>query len=131
MTIKILSVDDELDMEQLVRQRFRKQIRSGEIEFMFAHNGLEALSVLAENNDIGLILSDINMPEMDGLTLLAKINDLKNPSVKTVLVCAYGGMENIRTDMHRGAFDFVIKPINFDDLEYRQNLLEVIFMISF
>ena len=115
--IKILAVDDELDMEDLIRQKFRRKIRKGEYNFVFAHNGVEALTKFVEHPEIGLILSDINMPEMDGLTLLAKVNEFKNPSLKTIIVSAYGDMENIRTAMNRGAFDFVTKPINFDDLQ--------------
>ncbi|MFC2101691.1 PP2C family protein-serine/threonine phosphatase [Bacteroidota bacterium] len=119
--IKILVVDDEIDLEPLVKQRFRRQIREGVYDFLFAHNGLEALSKLIEHPEIGIILSDINMPEMDGLTLLLKLKELKNPSLKTVIVSAYGDMENIRTAMNRGAFDFLTKPINFEDLEITIN----------
>ncbi|MBN1199172.1 MAG: SpoIIE family protein phosphatase [Bacteroidales bacterium] len=119
--IKILVVDDEVDLEPLVKQRFRRQIREGVYEFLFAHNGLEALAKLIEHPEIGIILSDINMPEMDGLTLLLKLKELKNPSLKTVIVSAYGDMENIRTAMNRGAFDFLTKPINFEDLEITIN----------
>lgn len=114
-------VDDEVDLESLVRQKFRRQIREGMYDFIFAYNGLEALAKLIENPNIGVILSDINMPEMDGLTLLSKLKELKNPGLKTVIVSAYGDMENIRTAMNRGAFDFVTKPINFDDLEITIN----------
>jgi sigma-B regulation protein RsbU (phosphoserine phosphatase) len=117
MTEKIMVVDDEPDLESLIRQRFRRQIRAGEYDFVFAANGLEALSRLLEFPDINIILSDINMPEMDGLTLLAKVNELKNPALKTVIVSAYGDMDNIRTAMNRGAFDFVTKPVDFTDLE--------------
>lgn len=119
--IKILVVDDEVDLEPLVKQRFRRQIREGVYDFLFAHNGLEALAKLIEHPEIGIILSDINMPEMDGLTLLLKLKELKNPSLKTVIVSAYGDMENIRTAMNRGAFDFLTKPINFEDLEITIN----------
>ncbi|MBN1183741.1 MAG: fused response regulator/phosphatase, partial [Bacteroidales bacterium] len=105
----------------LIRQKFRRKIRSGEYDFVFAHNGLEALSSLIEHPDIVIILSDINMPEMDGLTLLLKLKELKNPSLKTVVVSAYGDMDNIRTAMNRGAFDFLTKPINFEDLEITIN----------
>jgi len=119
--IKIMVVDDEVDLEPLIRQKFRRQIRSEEYDFVFAHNGLEALSKLIEHPNIGIILSDINMPEMDGLTLLLKLKELKNPSLKTVVVSAYGDMENIRTAMNRGAFDFLTKPINFEDLEITIN----------
>jgi len=117
MTEKIMVVDDEPDLESLIRQRFRRQIRDGEYDFVFAANGLEALSRLLEFPDINIILSDINMPEMDGLTLLAKLNELKNPALKTVIVSAYGDMDNIRTAMNRGAFDVVTKPVDFTDLE--------------
>ncbi|PKP19972.1 MAG: fused response regulator/phosphatase, partial [Bacteroidetes bacterium HGW-Bacteroidetes-22] len=94
LQVKIMVVDDEVDLEPLIRQKFRKQIRSNEYDFIFAHNGLEALAKLIEHPDIGVILSDINMPEMDGLTLLLKLKELKNPSLKTVVVSAYGDMEN-------------------------------------
>ncbi len=117
MIEKIMVVDDEADLESLIRQRFRKKIKEGEYEFVFAYNGLEALANLLEHPDIGIILSDINMPEMDGLTLLAKLNELKNPALKTVIVSAYGDMDNIRTAMNRGAYDFVTKPVDFSDLE--------------
>ncbi|MFO7722694.1 MAG: SpoIIE family protein phosphatase [Bacteroidales bacterium] len=115
--VKIMVVDDEVDLEPLIRQKFRQQIRNNEYDMVFAHNGLEALAMLIEYPDIGIILSDINMPEMDGLTLLMKLKELKNPSLKTVIVSAYGDMDNIRTAMNRGAFDFLTKPINFEDLE--------------
>ena len=116
MAVKILSVDDELDLEVLLTQYFRRQIRKGEYEFAFAHNGLEALQKLLETPDFDIILSDINMPEMDGLTLLAKVNELKNPSMKCIMVSAYGDMDNIRSAMNKGAFDFATKPIDLDDL---------------
>ena len=116
MAVKILSVDDELDLEVLLTQYFRRQIRKGEYEFAFAHNGLEALQKLLETPDFDIILSDINMPEMDGLTLLAKVNELKNPAIKCIMVSAYGDMDNIRSAMNKGAFDFATKPIDLDDL---------------
>jgi sigma-B regulation protein RsbU (phosphoserine phosphatase) len=117
MSHKILVVDDETDLEVLIRQKFRKQIRDNEYDFTFAQNGVEALSKIADQPDIGLVLSDINMPEMDGLTLLHRINELKNPALKAVIVSAYGDMDNIRIAMNRGAFDFLTKPIDFNDLE--------------
>ncbi|CAG4998390.1 Regulator of RpoS [Dyadobacter sp. CECT 9275] len=117
MAIRILSVDDEQDMEMLILQLFRKQIREKKYEFVFANNGNEALEKLEETKDIALILSDINMPGMDGLTFLAKINEKQNPLLKAIMVSAYGDMDNIRTAMNRGAFDFVTKPVNFEDLE--------------
>ncbi|MDE0271478.1 MAG: SpoIIE family protein phosphatase [Gammaproteobacteria bacterium] len=109
-------VDDEEDLELLVRQRFRRRIRKGEYEFLFAHNGKEALEALDQNPDIRLVLSDINMPVMDGLTLLGQLEETK-PDVKAVIISAYGDMENIRTAMNRGAFDFVTKPVDFNDLQ--------------
>lgn len=117
MAEKIMVVDDETDLELVIRQKFRKQIRNNEYEFFFAYNGLEALAKLIEHPDISIILSDINMPEMDGLTLLTKLNELKRPNLKTVIVSAYGDMDNIRMAMNRGAFDFVTKPVDFNDLE--------------
>ena len=117
MAVKILSVDDETDLELLLTQFFRRQIRKGEYEFYFAHNGLEALQCLLKYPDISIILSDINMPEMDGLTLLAKINEMRVPSRKCIMVSAYGDMDNIRHAMNGGAFDFATKPIDLDDLQ--------------
>ncbi|MFA7418367.1 MAG: SpoIIE family protein phosphatase [Melioribacteraceae bacterium] len=117
MIEKMLVVDDEPDLEPMIRQKFRKKIHEGKYEFVFASNGLEALSRLLEHKDIGIVLSDINMPEMDGLTLLAKLNELRNPALRTVIVSAYGDMDNIRTAMNRGAYDFITKPIDFSDLE--------------
>ncbi|MGB5188447.1 response regulator [Robiginitalea sp.] len=112
---KILVVDDETDLEVLIKQKFRKQIRQNEYEFLFAINGRDALEKLASDPGVDLVLSDINMPEMDGLTLLSEIHEL-NPLLKSVIVSAYGDMDNIRTAMNRGAFDFITKPINFEDL---------------
>jgi adenylate cyclase len=116
MMAKILVVDDEPDLEVLIKQRFRKQIRDKQYEFAFAINGLEALDKIRESDDLDVVLSDINMPEMDGLTLLDKIGQL-NPIIKAVIVSAYGDMDNIRIAMNRGAFDFVTKPVNFEDLD--------------
>lgn len=113
---KILVVDDEADLEVLIKQKFRKQIREREYEFLFALNGMEALNRLSEEQEIDMLFSDINMPEMDGLTLLGKVNEL-NPIIKTVMVSAYGDIENIRIAMNKGAFDFLCKPVNFEDLE--------------
>lgn len=117
MTVKILSVDDELDLEVLLTQYFRKQIRKGEYEFTFAHNGLEAMQKMLEKPDFDIVLSDINMPEMDGLTLLTKIKEMKNPALKCIMVSAYGDMGNIRSAMNKGAFDFATKPIDLEDLD--------------
>jgi adenylate cyclase len=116
MTAKILVVDDEPDLEALLVQKFRKQIRDGAIALLFARDGVEALSTLAENPDVDLVLSDINMPRMDGLSLLAALQEAEE-KISTVIVSAYGDMANIRTAMNRGAFDFLMKPIDFADLE--------------
>ncbi|MDF0552187.1 response regulator [Kamptonema sp. UHCC 0994] len=122
MTYKILVVDDEVSLERLIKQRFRKSIRDNKLEFIFAHNGKEALEKLAAESPIAIILTDINMPEMDGLTLLEKLSELDvNLTLKTVVVSAYGDLQNIRTAMNRGAFDFLTKPIDFDDLEITIN----------
>lgn len=112
---KILVADDEADLEVLIRQKFRKKIREQQYEFVFASNGNDALDKIQQHPDIDILLSDINMPEMDGLTLLSKLNE-SHSLIKSVIVSAYGDMENIRTAMNRGAFDFITKPINFDDL---------------
>jgi adenylate cyclase len=116
MTSKILVVDDEPDLELLIKQKFRRQIREQEYEFYFSHNGQEAIERVAEVPDIDMILSDINMPVIDGLTLLTKISEI-SPIIKSVIISAYGDIANIRTAMNRGAFDFLTKPVNFDDLE--------------
>ncbi len=112
---KILVVDDETDLEVLIKQKFRKQIRQNEYEFIFAINGKDALEKLLIEPNMDIVLSDINMPEMDGLTLLTKLAEL-NPLLKSVIVSAYGDMVNIRTAMNRGAYDFITKPIDFEDL---------------
>lgn len=114
---KILVVDDEPDLQMLMLQKFRTKVRNKEYEFLFAEDGREALNKLEEHPDLCLVLSDINMPKMDGLTLLNEIQQLSRSDVKTVMVSAYGDMENIRTAMNRGAYDFVTKPIDFSDLE--------------
>src|SRR6516162_3348418 len=113
---KILVADDETDLEILIKQKFRKQIREQHYSFIFAINGNDAINKLQENSDVDLVLSDINMPEMDGLTLISKLNEI-SPLIKAVVVSAYGDMDNIRTAMNRGAFDFLCKPVNFEDLE--------------
>ncbi len=112
---KFLVADDEADLEVLITQKFRQKIREQKYNFLFAANGVEALKIIAENPDIDIVLSDINMPEMDGLTLLSRLSE-SSPLMKTVMVSAYGDMDNIRVAMNRGAFDFVTKPINFEDL---------------
>ena len=114
---KILVVDDEPDLEHLILQKFRKKINAKEYEFQFARDGAEALDKIANDGKLDLILTDINMPVMDGLTLLTKINELNNRLLRSIIVSAYGDMENIRTAMNRGAYDFITKPINLSDLE--------------
>lgn len=114
---KIMVVDDEPDLKMLILQKFRKQIQSEVYEFVFAQNGEDALNQLEGSHEITLILSDINMPRMDGLTLLQRLQEKGDPALKTVIVSAYGDMENIRTAMNRGAFDFITKPIDFNDLQ--------------
>jgi adenylate cyclase len=113
---KILVADDEADLEILIKQKFRRQIRENKYEFIFALDGNQALTKLQEHPDVAILLSDINMPGMDGLSLLSKVNE-DSPLVKTIMVSAYGDMDNIRMSMNRGAFDFICKPISFDDLE--------------
>ncbi|MEP6467335.1 MAG: adenylate/guanylate cyclase domain-containing protein [Parafilimonas sp.] len=113
---KILVVDDETDLEVLIKQKFRKQIREHQYDFVFAFNGREALEKVHQQQDIDMIFTDINMPEMDGLMLLEKLSK-ENPIIKAVIVSAYGDMDNIRSAMNKGAFDFICKPVNFEDLE--------------
>ena len=112
---KILVVDDEPDLEPLMLQRMRQSIRAGHYTFVFAQNGVEALEMLTQVDDIDMVLSDINMPQMDGLTLLEQIPKV-DPNIRAVIISAYGDMKNIRTAMNRGAFDFVTKPLDFEDL---------------
>lgn len=114
--VKILVVDDEEDLEVLIKQKFRKKIREREYEFVFAINGRHALEQLETHTDVDVVLSDINMPEMDGLTLLSKLSE-QHALLKSIIISAYGDMDNIRTAMNRGAFDFITKPVNFSDLE--------------
>ena len=113
---KILVVDDEPDLQPLVQQRMRRYVRAGQYQFVFAQNGVEALECLREDEEIVIVLSDINMPKMDGLALLDQIPKV-NPNIRSVIISAYGDMKNIRTAMNRGAFDFVTKPVDFDDLK--------------
>jgi adenylate cyclase len=116
MTATILVVDDEPDLEALVLQKFRKQIRDGAVTFLFAHDGIEALQSIEKNPQVDLVVSDINMPRMDGLSLLQKLQEAEDKK-STIIVSAYGDMSNIRIAMNRGAFDFLTKPIDFGDLE--------------
>jgi adenylate cyclase len=116
MTTRILVVDDEPDLETLIQQKFRHQVRNGTVSFLFARDGVEALDALKINDGISLVVTDINMPRMDGLTLLQKLQATEE-KLSTIIVSAYGDMANIRSAMNRGAFDFVTKPIDFQDLE--------------
>src|SRR5262245_59157290 len=116
MSAQILVVDDEPDVEALILQKFRHRIRDGAISFLFARDGVEALATLKANSGIDLVVTDINMPRMDGLLLLQKLQESEH-DLSTIIVSAYGDMANIRTAMNRGAFDFVTKPIDFLDLE--------------
>ena len=116
MTATVLVVDDEPDLEALILQKFRKQIRDGVVSFVFARDGLDALQSIQQNPQVDLVVSDINMPRMDGLSLLAKLQEAEEKK-STIIVSAYGDMSNIRTAMNRGAFDFLTKPIDFADLE--------------
>ncbi|MYB48988.1 MAG: SpoIIE family protein phosphatase [Dehalococcoidia bacterium] len=113
---RILVVDDEPDLEPLILQRMRRKIRSGSYSFEFARNGVEALEMLNIHQDIDMVVSDINMPQMDGLTLLEQIPKV-DPDIRSIIISAYGDMKNIRTAMNRGAFDFVTKPLDFEDLQ--------------
>ena len=110
-------VDDEPDLEPLVLLRMRRKIRAGQYSFLFAQNGVEALELLAKNDDIDLVVTDINMPQMDGLTLLEQIPNVAGDDIRCIVASAYGDMKNIRTAMNRGAFDFVTKPVDFEDLQ--------------
>src|SRR6202046_2463682 len=116
MTATILFVGDEPDLEALVLQKFRKQIRDGAVSFMFAHDGVEALQSIENHPHVDMVVSYINMPRMDGLSLLQKLQEAEDKK-STIIVSAYGDMSNIRTAMNRGAFDFLTKPIDFGDLE--------------
>ncbi|NEQ36865.1 MAG: EAL domain-containing protein [Okeania sp. SIO3I5] len=113
---KILVVDDEIELQRLIKQRFRKNIRAKEFDFIFVQNGIEALNKLKQEGHIDVVITDINMPEMDGLTLLSELSDI-DENIKAVVLSAYGDLTNIRTAMNLGAFDFLTKPIDFQDLE--------------
>jgi DNA-binding NtrC family response regulator len=120
MALKVLIVDDETDLEILILGRFRRQIKDGKLEFVFAANGQEALTKLKEDVELEIVMSDINMPVMDGLTLLSRLTDVDRV-LKMVIVSAYGDIQNIRTAMNRGAYDFLTKPIDFQDFEVTLN----------
>ena len=115
--VNILVVDDEVDVEPMIRQRFRREIRAGNIKLFFAHDGVHALELMDEIPEIALVITDINMPRMDGLTLLERLSVRADLTTKSIIVSAYGDISNIRAGMNRGAFDFVTKPISFEDLD--------------
>src|SRR3954454_12923055 len=115
-SIKILAVDDEPDVESLLTQSFRRQIRADEFEFIFAYDGMQALKKLEERQDLEVVLLDINMPVMDGLTFLAQLNETGS-DLRVIMVSAYGDMSNIRLSMNRGAYDFIMKPVDMADLD--------------
>ena len=115
--VNILVVDDEIDVEPMVRQRFRREIRAGQVKPFFAHDGVHALEIIDEIPDIALVITDIKMPRMDGLTLLERLSHRTDLTTKSIIVSAYGDIANIRAGMNRGAFDFVTKPISFEDLD--------------
>jgi adenylate cyclase len=115
MSARILVVDDEPDLEELITQRFRREIRDGSKSFAFARDGVSALSALADDPAIDMVVSDIRMPRMDGLALLERLQE-REDQMLTIIVSAYGDISNIRTAMNRGAFDFVMKPIDFAEL---------------
>ena len=114
--IRILAVDDEKDVESLLLQSFRRQVRDGEFKFEFAYDGAEALDRLEAGIEADLILLDINMPRMDGLTLLERMKE-QGLETRVIIVSAYGDMSNLRLSMNRGAYDFVTKPVDMRDLE--------------
>lgn len=115
MIPNILFVDDEPALARLIQTKYRRKVRAKEMELFFAENGLAALNTLKQNN-IHVMITDINMPEMNGLMLLDQVQSMNLP-LQTIVLTAYGDMTNIRTAMNRGAFDFLNKPIEFEDLE--------------
>lgn len=113
---KFLFVDDEVDIEFLAKQKFRKQIADGVFQLLFSQHGEDALGMIAKDPHIAVVIIDLNMPGMDGFTLLDKLKEV-NPSIKTIIVSAYGDMKTVRRAMNKGAFDFITKPVDFKDLE--------------
>ncbi|MEM1172891.1 MAG: response regulator [Cyanobacteria bacterium P01_H01_bin.35] len=121
MPAKILVVDDEPSFKSIIKQKFRNQIRKKDLEFIFASNGLIALEQLQAEPDIDIILTDISMPEMDGITLLSTLSDINHPTLKTVIISASSDLALVRKAMNLGAFDFLTKPIDLEDLEITVN----------
>ena len=112
---KILMVDDEIDLDTLIQQRFRKEIREGIYQFFFARHGREALTIIKAHPDISVVLSDLNMPEMNGLDLLLTLKK-DYPHLRVAILSAYGDQENRTLAFQNGATDFIIKPIIFSEL---------------
>ena len=117
MTIKILVVDDEPDVALIFRQKFRRRIRSGELAFIFAEKGRQALDLLEADPELSLVFTDIRMPTMDGLSFLKALRKLDRKILVPLVVSAYDDMPNIREAMRLGAWDFVTKPLDLDDLQ--------------
>ena len=117
--MKILVVDDEKDVQVLFEQRFRKEIKNGEMEIVFAFSGEEALEYMKANeHEAVLILSDINMPGMSGLELLKHIMEkYEKPPPVVMMITAYGDDENYNQAMKLGADDFLTKPVDFISLK--------------
>ena len=113
---KLLVVDDEDDVAPMFRQSMRRDVRRGKYELLFAGSGLEALECLDREPNVDLVITDINMPEMDGLELLGRLSE-RSYDLRSVVLSAYGDMKNIRTAMSLGAVDFVTKPVDFDDMK--------------
>jgi len=113
---KILVADDEEDQEELITQRFSNKDFLRNYEFIFVRDGLKALQLIKAHPDIEIALLDINMPEVDGLTLLQKIKEI-NPVARSIMLSAYADMPNLRSAMNKGAYDFLNKPIDLKDLE--------------
>ena len=112
MTATILFVDDEPDLEALVLQKFRRQIRDGAVKVMFAHDGLEALQTLEQNPSVDMVVSDINMPGMSGLEMLPQVR-ARRPDVPVIMITAYGDAETRKKAIERGAEGLLTKPIDF------------------
>ena len=127
MPMKILVVDDEKDVQTLFVQRFRKEIRSGEMQFSFVYSGEEALNFMSDHNhEAVLILSDINMPGMSGLELLKRIKQkFENPPPVVMMITAYGDEENYQKSLSYGADDFLTKPLDFSLLKEKLKKIEV------
>lgn len=125
--MKILVVDDEADVQPLFQQRFRKEIKSHELDFDFAQSGEEALAYLeGHHSEVVLILSDINMPGMSGLELLSKIrHDYSAPPPVVMMITAYGDEENHKQAIERGANDFLTKPLDFNLLKDKLKHLDI------